>query len=366
MPVVIVVEDGSGSNDDHQPLRVRFLAADMPLPAVQTQAIRLSRALDLHGGPGIDSRLTLVPCSPFRSRFVWDLEALAKDCDVMIVVKSQLIPGFDAVVQDLGAVLHDNDVVLVSHPCDGYDEQLGAASDLFTTSIANFALAVSRRQAGDLATVCGESSVHYIGHASRLDREAPPRTPRPAVRTVLWENPVHYNPGMDDTYDPGRHRELEALIRAICRARGADLHIAAAWYPPPTDEEWMQMAASADVAVECKALDRSHTPAQLQKPAVKVLNYMAMGLPVICDSLPAYRELDEAGDFLLFADSLEEWRSRLELLFDDPGVRADLGAKARVAARSHTIESVAGRLAAAVHAMTSSRSRSRGGKRRLF
>ena len=96
----------------------------------------------------------------------------------------------------------------------------------------------------------------------------------------------------------------------------------------------------ADIAIECKALGSQYIDYQSQKPAVKVLNYMSLGLPVVCDSLPAYRDLGEEGKELLFADTLEEWRSQLTRLLDDLDLRVRLGEAARKAAEPYSIDRV--------------------------
>ena len=79
---------------------------------------------------------------------------------------------------------------------------------------------------------------------------------------------------------------------------------------------------------------------QAQKPAVKVLNYMSLGLPVVCDPLPAYKDLGENEKELLFADTLQEWRSQMKRLLEDRELRVRLGEAARRAAEPFSIQNI--------------------------
>jgi glycosyltransferase involved in cell wall biosynthesis len=169
---------------------------------------------------------------------------------------------------------------------------------------------------------------------------------RDPVRRVIWENPVHHNPRYDARkagMPREMYQELEDMLKALLASRGASLVFIDAWRETQSYEEWERTMLDSDVAVECKALGASYVDYQAQKPAVKVLNYMSLGLPVICDSLPAYRDLGEDGKELLFADSLDAWRTRMTRLLDDAALRARLGEAARAASEPFRIENVARR-----------------------
>jgi glycosyltransferase involved in cell wall biosynthesis len=187
--------------------------------------------------------------------------------------------------------------------------------------------------------------VLLVAHASRLQTAAHLQ-PRPAVRKVLWENAIHHNP----RYDPRkvgmpreRYQELEGTITELLRERGAELLFIDAWRETQTYAEWERTVLDADIAIECKALGGQYIDYQSQKPAVKVLNYMSLGLPVVCDSLPAYRDLGQEGKELLFADTLEQWRTQLARLLDDFDLRVRLGEGARKVAEPYSIDNVCAR-----------------------
>ena len=201
-------------------------------------------------------------------------------------------------------------------------------------------------QAQDLRTVRPQQQIALIGHASRVESESQPVTMREKVSTVIWENPVHYNPGqVAETLggDASEFEQLEASIRTLCENNGSQLNTIKAWNPPQKYPAWERAMRDTDIAIECKALNYQHTRYQKQKPAVKVLNYLSLGLPVICDSLPAYRELGDDGEVLLFADSIDEWKEKLTLLIGDYGLRKRLASAGLHTARAYSIENICAR-----------------------
>ncbi len=64
------------------------------------------------------------------------------------------------------------------------------------------------------------------------------------------------------------------------------------------------------------------------KSSNRILNYMAYGIPVICNPIPAYKALVRHGENGFFADTPEEWIRHLEAL-RDPELRRRMGQKAR-------------------------------------
>jgi len=74
------------------------------------------------------------------------------------------------------------------------------------------------------------------------------------------------------------------------------------------------------------------------KSCLKALEFGALGIPVIASDEPAYRDfvVDGVTGFLVRRD--HEWGQRLRDLVCDEGMRAEMGAKARVLASQHTIQ----------------------------
>jgi glycosyltransferase involved in cell wall biosynthesis len=132
------------------------------------------------------------------------------------------------------------------------------------------------------------------------------------------------------------YAKFEATIRGFCEERGADLLTFGYWRDNQDDADWQATLLGADIAIECKALGRRYTEYQLQKPATKLQNYLALGLPVVCDSVPSYIEIGEKAS-VLFADSIEAWQESLSRLFESRELRAKMSASGRKAVESHGI-----------------------------
>jgi hypothetical protein len=330
---------------------VRFIGAEGQYQSIETQAVRIHRSIERWGSGRMQSRLSLLPQDFFQRGGILRrlprrrIEALVEGMDVVVVVKSSLFRGIIESAPLLESICRARGAVLVSNPCDGPGADSGDTRDVFSEKIAGYAVAVSRLQAEAISATRPAEQVFLAGHASRLET-ANRLVPRDVVRRLIWENPIHHNP----RYDPRkvgmpreRYQELEDLLRSVLVARGAELVFIDAWRETQPYEEWERMMLASDIAVECKAMGASYVDYQAQKPAVKVLNYMSLGLPVVCDSLPAYRELGEDGKELLFANTLEEWTSQVTRLLDDASLRRTLGEAAHEAARPFGIEAVARR-----------------------
>jgi hypothetical protein len=329
-------------------IQLHFVGAEGKYQSIETQAVRIHENLVRVGGDRVESRLSLLSQDFFCRRGLLRraptraMEALLDETHVLIVVKSSLFREFLKVAPQLREMCRRRGVVLVSNPCDGPGADTGNTQDVFSDRIADYAFAVSRLQREAMAKMRAPEEVLLVAHASRLETSARLQ-PRPTVRKVLWENAIHHNP----RYDPRKvgmpqekYQELEDSIAELLGERGAELLFIDAWRETQTYEEWEQTVLDADIAIECKALGSQYIDYQSQKPAVKVLNYMSLGLPVVCDSLPAYRDLGEEGKELLFADTLEEWRSQLTRLLDDLDLRVRLGEAARKAAEPYSIDCV--------------------------
>lgn len=348
---------------------VRFVGADGKYQSIETQAIRIHGHLSRVGGERLRSRLTLLPQDFFRKRGIFrrppvrDMEGLVRGADVLVLVKSSLFRGFLDVAPLLKELCGREGAVLVSNPCDGPGADGGDTRDVFSEEIADYVLALSRLQKEAIERVRPAAEVFFVGHASRLETSHHLQH-RPAVRKVIWENPVHHNP----RYDPRKagmqrekYQELEDALQALLRSRGAELVFIDAWRETQTYEEWERMMLDADIAIECKALGNSYVDYQSQKPAVKVLNYMSLGLPVVCDSLPAYRDLGEEGKELLFADTLADWQRQVTRLLDDQALRKALGERARQAAEPYSIDNLCRRYMSCFETMLEQSGRRRAG-----
>jgi len=75
------------------------------------------------------------------------------------------------------------------------------------------------------------------------------------------------------------------------------------------------------------------------KSAFKLLQYMAVGLPVVCNPIGMNAEVVQDGENGFWATSEEEWFSRLSLLIEQPALRARMGAAGReTVERDYSVE----------------------------
>lgn len=75
---------------------------------------------------------------------------------------------------------------------------------------------------------------------------------------------------------------------------------------------------------------------------VKVLSYMACGLPIVSSDVTCVRRLLQDGETGLLAETPDDWERKLALLFEAPALREKLGKNARSRVESvYSIEKVA-------------------------
>jgi glycosyltransferase involved in cell wall biosynthesis len=92
-------------------------------------------------------------------------------------------------------------------------------------------------------------------------------------------------------------------------------------------------------------------PTKAENQGIAVLEAMACGKAVVLRDLPVFREFYTDGEDCLLCSGFSEFRDALQLLAENPDVRARLGANARETAREHSIERVAEELAGAYNAV---------------
>jgi hypothetical protein len=330
-----------------RPVRVRFVGARGRYNSVATQAVRIHEGLCALNDPAVSSDLLLLPRGGLTSRFPgWRAiktpwSRLAGGVDILVLVKPSLFWELEPNARSLRAWCDRRGVVLVSAPADGAAGESRDKPDVFSNEIADFVFTISRPQYDELVTHRDPATVFHVASATRPSLCAAIEV-RDFVRTVVWENPPHHDP----YFDPSRHeisresyREVERTISELCEANGAVLLTVSSWRDDRSDAEWERMLLSADIAIECKSLERQYTPYQLNKPPVKLQNYLALGLPTVCDSLPSHLEVGRPAG-VLFADTLDEWKQKLGRLFESKDLREDMSRRARQTVAPLSIESV--------------------------
>jgi Glycosyl transferases group 1 len=94
------------------------------------------------------------------------------------------------------------------------------------------------------------------------------------------------------------------------------------------------------------------TPWEHGKCGVKVLQYMACGIPVVASPVGVHNQIVQHGNSGFLARSPEEWKSYLTELLHDPQLRARLGNAGReIVRRNYDVRQAAERLASVLQAL---------------
>ncbi len=80
------------------------------------------------------------------------------------------------------------------------------------------------------------------------------------------------------------------------------------------------------------------TPFNSCKSHIRVLEYAALGIPVIASDCEAYRDFVVDGVTGYLVHNETQWRERLTELINEPDARSELGAKAKLLATEYTIQ----------------------------
>jgi glycosyltransferase involved in cell wall biosynthesis len=118
--------------------------------------------------------------------------------------------------------------------------------------------------------------------------------------------------------------------------------------------------AEADIGISWLPDD----PWSLGKCGLKVLQYMAAGLPVVANRVGMNRDMVLDGETGFLAESAEEWSAAVERLADDPALRERMGRAGRDLVRErYCVESWAPRYAALIDRLGTARDASPAGDR---
>jgi glycosyltransferase involved in cell wall biosynthesis len=138
-----------------------------------------------------------------------------------------------------------------------------------------------------------------------------------------------------------------ALRDFTARHKRGEVHLMGCEWPhlgtgPVRFTDWVPVNAGLDyyrgIDFDIGLAPLTGTAFDQSKSAIKVLEYMALGIPVLASDCEPYREtvVDGVNGYLIRRP--DDWGRRLHELASDTAAREEMGAKARETARAHTIE----------------------------
>lgn len=145
---------------------------------------------------------------------------------------------------------------------------------------------------------------------------------------------------------------LPALgLHAVCDARARDCGV------PTRHSAWSAASETDDLArADIGIAWLPDHPWSAGKCGLKVLQYMAAGLPVVANSIGIHRHLIDHGMTGFLADTPHEWRRAIAVLAADPELRRTMGRAARLRLERHwSVQAWGPRLVACLDRVASGR-----------
>jgi glycosyltransferase involved in cell wall biosynthesis len=153
---------------------------------------------------------------------------------------------------------------------------------------------------------------------------------------------------------------IEAPLRDVARREDVRIQLVGVDKPPFAGLELTALPWRADTEVEdLRKLDVGLAPAPVtewnkRKFFMKIVQYMALGIPPVCSPIGSNPEVVDHGRTGFLADTRDEWVSAIERLVTDSGLREEMSAAAAtVAHEKYTLQANAEQIVAAFESAVS-------------
>lgn len=297
--------------------RALFVGCYGPYGSVIEFGSRPAMQLATEQYSGILSDFISLPRDYFTKGVPDDFSNMLGDVDSVVFVKPSLFFDINASAPHIASLVKGKRAKLVAIPVDPDD----ITEDFISCRFADNVAALSTWQYERFCNILSSGKVSQIrSHHRHVWSE--PSFPSRLLSRVVWENPVH----LTNKYIPDKLfsslSDLGKMLEEWCGRKGIILDLFDS--RNSTYEEWFQRIDAADIAIECKAIGNSHSDYLLSKPAIKILNYMRMGKPVICDATPAYVEIYNQGAGCLIPQDYDEWIASFDCLLKSPDQRIEM------------------------------------------
>jgi glycosyltransferase involved in cell wall biosynthesis len=149
----------------------------------------------------------------------------------------------------------------------------------------------------------------------------------------------------------GNLQLIEASLRDIAQRRDVQIQLVGVDAPPFPDIDLTALPWHAETEVDdLRQLDVGLAPAPVtewnkRKFFMKIVQYMALGIPPICSPIGSNPEVIDHGRTGFLADTREEWVEAMERLITDASLRAEMSERAaNVAHEKYTLQANADRI----------------------
>jgi len=190
------------------------------------------------------------------------------------------------------------------------------------------------------ARLAGARRIEHLPSVVELEKY-PIQSPKP-------ENEV-FTLGWIGAPANSRHltRISDALVE-VCRNRAASLRIVGGWHTtlsssiPVEYREWSEAREFEEMRqFDVGIMPLYDGPWERGKCGLKLINYMAAGLPTVASPVGVNTEIIDHGETGFIAESTEDWISALRLLRENQSLRQKMGSAGRAkVARSYCVEVV--------------------------
>jgi glycosyltransferase involved in cell wall biosynthesis len=187
--------------------------------------------------------------------------------------------------------------------------------------VGNAPLEAWARSAGARDVVVLPTSIDLARYRPR-DAESEPRRPF----TIGW---------IGSATTAGYLLPVAAVLAELARRRDVEVHLVGAGRCAPPGVRACSFAWAEETEVEHLSrfdvgiVPLASGPWEQAKSPYKLLQYMAMALPVVATPVGAARDVIRHGQNGFLAESADEWLRTLERLHDDAALRAQIGSAAR-------------------------------------
>jgi glycosyltransferase involved in cell wall biosynthesis len=153
---------------------------------------------------------------------------------------------------------------------------------------------------------------------------------------------------------------IEAPLRDVARRDDVRIQLVGVEQSPFADLELTALPWRAETEVEdLRKLDVGLAPAPItewnkRKFFMKLVQYMALGIPPVCSPIGSNPEVIEHGRTGFLADTREEWVGAIERLVTDAALRLEMSERAaKVAHEKYTLQANAEKIVAAFRSAVS-------------